>query len=244
MNRKSICILSALFLIPLLCLMFVQADEPETLPGAIIDGTEPGWVALGEDDFTNVNCYEDTWRWEDGILYCTGQPIGVMRTKETYTNFELVVEWRMMEPGGNSGMFVWVPLEALTVLEPGQLPRYGIEVQMLDHDYTRQFEESTGRTGNWFSTHGDIFPVGNSKLDPFPPLSPDGSRSFPRLELSKGVGEWNHYYVRCINGEVRLWVNGTEVSGGNNADPATGHICMESEGAPIEFRNLRIRELP
>ncbi|MGZ8940223.1 MAG: 3-keto-disaccharide hydrolase, partial [Limisphaerales bacterium] len=71
-----------------------------------------------------------------------------------------------------------------------------------------------------------------------------GSRSFPRKNLSKGVGEWNHYYVRAINGEVRLWVNGEEVSGGKNARPATGYLCLESEGSPIEFRNLRIREVP
>ncbi|MEO1971782.1 MAG: hypothetical protein ABGX07_09520 [Pirellulaceae bacterium] len=38
-----------------------------------------------------------------------------------------------------------------------------------------------------------------------------GTRSLPSQELSKGIGEWNHCYVRAINGEVRLWVNGTEV---------------------------------
>ena len=58
-------------------------------------------------------------------------------------------------------------------------------------------------------------------MTPFPPLSPNGSRSFPSKNLSKGVGEWNHYYVRCINGEVRLWVNGEEVSGGTGCEPRT-----------------------
>jgi hypothetical protein len=81
-------------------------------------------------------------------------------------------------------------------------------------------------------------------MTPFPPVSPKGDRSFPRKNLSKGVGEWNHYYVRAINGEVRLWVNGEEVSGGTNCEPRTGYLCLESEGAPIDFKNLRIRELP
>ena len=85
---------------------------------------------------------------------------------------------------------------------------------------------------------------GRSKLKPFPPLSADGSRSFPTKHLSKGVGEWNHYYVRCINGEVRLWVNGEEVSGGSEANPREGYICLESEGSPVNFKNIRIRELP
>ena len=59
-------------------------------------------------------------------------------------------------------------------------------------------------------------------MKPFAPTSPDGSRSFPAKRLCKGVGEWNHYYVRGINGEIRLWVNGEEVSGGTGCDPALG----------------------
>ncbi len=128
-----------------------------------------------------------------------------------------------MKSGGNSGFFVWVPDSALEGIKPGRLPRGGIEVQVLDHGYTEQFEKQTGKKATWFTTHGDIVPVGTSKLTPFPPLSPDGSRSFPRKNLSKGINEWNHYYVRCINGEVRLWVNGEEVSGGNHATPSEGH---------------------
>ena len=64
------------------------------------------------------------------------------------------------------------------------------------------------------------------------------------IDRTKGINEWNHYYIRAINGEVRLWVNGKEVSGGTNCEPANGYLCLESEGAPIEFKNLRIRELP
>ena len=78
----------------------------------------------------------------------------------------------------------------------------------------------------------------------FPPVAPDKKRSFPTKNLSKGIGQWNHYYIRAINGEIRLWVNGEEVSGGYNCDPKTGYLCLESEGAPIEFKNLKIRELP
>jgi hypothetical protein len=81
-------------------------------------------------------------------------------------------------------------------------------------------------------------------MKPFPPVSPGGERSFPRKNLSRGVGEWNHYYVRAINGEVRLWVNGEEVSGGTGIRPAWGYLCLESEGAPVEFKDIRMRELP
>jgi hypothetical protein len=119
----------------------------------------------------------------------------------------------------------------------------GIEIQMLDHGYTAQYERQSGKKADWFTTNGDVFAVGKSKLTPFEPRSPNGLRSFPRKSLSHGVGEWNSYYVRAINGEVRLWVNGEEVSGGRDADPRAGYLCVEAEGSPVEFRNLRIREV-
>ena len=115
---------------------------------------------------------------------------------------------------------------------------------MLDHGYTQQYEKANGKKADWFTTNGDLFPVNGTKFRPFEPKSPDGSRSFPRKNLSKGINEWNHYYIRCINGEIRLWVNGEEVSGGNGCDPCAGYVCLESEGAPVKFNSLRIRELP
>jgi hypothetical protein len=199
---------------------------------------------LTQADFTAVNCAPETWTWKDGVIRCTGQPVGVIRSVNTLTNFELVVQWRHLRSGGNSGVFVWASQEALSGLKAGQLPPGGIEVQVLDHGYAEQYEKQEGKKPDWFTTHGDVFPVGKSAMKPFPPVAPNSQRSFPRKNLSKGVGEWNHYYVRCINGEVRLWVNGEEVSGGTECTPSTGYLCLESEGAPVEFRNLRIRTLP
>ncbi len=220
------------------------ADEGSPLPKAWIDGTGPDWRTLGEDDFTNVNLDDDTWTWKDGVAHCTGQPIGVTRTKKAVENFELVAQWRHLASGGNSGIFVWASDDAIKDLPRDKLPRGGIEVQVLDNGYTEQYEQKTGKKAEFFTTHGDVFAVGTSTMKPFPPLSPNGSRSFPRKQLSKPHGEWNHYYVRAINGEVRLWVNGEEVSGGTDCQPRTGYICLESEGAPVEFKEIRIRELP
>jgi hypothetical protein len=227
-------------------LTIAVSDEPSAsgLPRACIDGTGTDWRALGQDDFAPVNGDPDTWTWKDGVIHCTGRPIGVIRTRTPVTNFELVAQWRHLQSGGNSGIFVWVPEAALKGIQPGRLPRGGIEVQILDHGYADRYEKKTGKKADFFTTHGDVFPVGTSKMKPFPPTSPNGSRSFPTKRLSKGVGQWNHYYVRGINGEVRLWVNGEEVSGGNGCNPASGYLCLESEGAPVEFRDLRIRELP
>jgi len=239
MNLLLLCSLALVSGLP------VPAQVPaQTAPRAFIDATGPGWKPLGEADFTNVNCNADTWTWKDGLVHCTGNPVGVIRTKKAFTNFELVATWRHLQKAGNSGIFVWAVDASLDGLKPGTLPRGGIEVQVLDHGYTEEYEKSSGKKADWFTTHGDVFPVGTSKMKPFAPISPDGNRSFPSKQLSKGLNEWNHYYVRAINGEVRLWVNGEEVSGGTACDPKAGYLCLESEGAPVEFKEIRIRELP
>lgn len=232
------------FILIMAACTLAAATQADDITKATIDGNGPGWVALTEKDFTNANCDASTWTWKpDGSIYCTGTPVGVLRSAKQYTNFELVVQWKHLKAGGNSGVFVWAPEKQFSTLKRNQLP-HGIEVQVLDHGYTEQYEKSSKKKATWFTTNGDVFPVGSSKMKPFPPLSPDGSRSFPRKNLSKGINEWNHYYVRAINGEIRLWVNGEEVSGGNHIEPRSGFLCLESEGSPIEFKGLRIRELP
>ncbi len=70
----------------------------------------------------------------------------------------------------------------------------------------------------------------------FEPVAPNGSAQFPRKQLSLGVDQWNHYYVRAINGEVRLWVNGEEVSGGSNCQPATATCASNPKARPLNSR--------
>jgi len=214
------------------------------LPKAFIDGVGEGWRAMTADDFAKVNCNDDTWKWTGGLIQCTGKPVGVIQSKKSYKNLEVVVQWRHLRSAGNSGIFIWTTEKSLAALKQGKgrLPK-GIECQVLDHGYQENHIKRSGKKSDWFTTHGDVFPVG-VKMKPFPPVAPNGRRSFPSKDLSKGVNEWNHYYIRCINGEVRLWVNGEEVSGGTDCQPCEGYLCLESEGSPIEFKNLRIRELP
>jgi hypothetical protein len=75
-------------------------------------------------------------------------------------------------------------------------------------------------------------------------VSKNGARSFPTEERSKSSPEWNHYRVVANHGEVRLSVNGEEVTVGKDCWPRKGYIFLESEGSECHFRNLRIQELP
>lgn len=240
-RRQLLLVFGLLALAPVL--REARADETPSAGVVRIDGG-PGWQTLTVDDFEQVNCDLDTWSMRDGEIYCTGKPVGVTRSKSQYTNLELSVEWQHLKKGGNSGLFLWATPKALENLPSGALPPGGIEIQVLENGFTELYEQNSGKKGDWFTTHGDVFPVGQSKMTPFPPLSPNGSRSFPSKHLSKPMGEWNYYYVRAIDGEIRLWVNGEEVSGGRDCSPASGYLCLESEGAPVKFRNLKVRELP
>jgi hypothetical protein len=60
----------------------------------------------------------------------------------------------------------------------------------------------------------------------------------------RGRGEWNTYDVVAVDGVIKLSVNGKFVNGISRTTQKKGYICMESEGAKIFFRNIRIMELP
>jgi hypothetical protein len=58
---------------------------------------------------------------------------------------------------------------------------------------------------------------------------------------AKPVGEWNTIEVYSEDGRVATLVNGALSGLGSGADPAAGHICLQSEGAPVEFRNIKVK---
>ena len=113
----------------------------------------------------NVNTAPDTWSVRDGLLVCSGQPIGVMRSDRPYENFILHVEWRHMRPGGNSGVFVW---SEGTVSDPSRLPK-GMEVQMLDLDWINQHPLKSGVPNHIGYVSGELFGAGGLSAIRRPP---------------------------------------------------------------------------
>ena len=184
----------------------------------------------------NVNTAPDTWQVEKDILVCSGQPIGVMRSEKQYENFILHIEWMHTEPGGNSGVFVWSNADPP---EETRLPD-GVEVQMLELEWVNM-NKRDGVTPPIAYVHGELFGVGEVQTIPD---NPRGTRSKSIENLCKGKGEWNTYDVVCVDGVIKLSVNGKFVNGIAGASQKKGYICLESEGARILFRNIRIIELP
>lgn len=186
--------------------------------------------------WVNVNTADDTWSVKGEELVSTGLPIGVMRSAKQYENFILHIEWMHLEPGGNSGVFVW---SKAIPDEKSRLPD-GVEVQMLELDWVN-LNKRDGVTPPIAYVHGELFGVGGVETVPD---NPRGTRSKSIENRCKGKGEWNTYDVVCVDGVIKLSVNGKFVNGISQSTQRKGYLCLEAEGAPIRFRNLKIIELP
>lgn len=187
-------------------------------------------------NWININTDPETWRKEKDILICSGLPIGVMRSEKQYENFIMTVEWRHMEAGGNSGVFVW------SDAVPGEKNRLpgGVEVQMLELDWVNQ-NIRDGVKPPIAYVHGELFGVGGVNTLPD---NPRGTRSKSIENRALGKGQWNSYKVVCVDGTIKLSVNGKFVNGISKSSIKKGYLCLESEGAEIQFRNFKIIELP
>jgi hypothetical protein len=188
-----------------------------------------GWV--------DVNTSPATWSVKDGLLVCSGLPIGVMRSEKQYENFILHIEWRHMKEGGNSGVFAWS--EGTTPADR-PLPK-GMEVQMLELQWPRLNPKPDGTPNHPGYVSGELF--GANGLTAIPD-NPRGERSMSTEPRCKGVGEWNTYVVVCVDGTIKLSINGKFVNGMRESSVRKGYLCLEAEGSEIHFRNIRILELP
>lgn len=145
MNKLYFQLVFAIFLISTACNRGVleQTGNPATHEWqSLFNGKNlDGWI--------DVNTSNETWHVKDETIICSGNPIGVMRSDKQYENFIMEIEWRHMEAGGNSGVFIWS--EGLP-FKDRRLAK-GIEVQMLELDYAIQ----NNRTDDY--VHGELFPT-------------------------------------------------------------------------------------
>jgi hypothetical protein len=199
------------------------------------DGFKPLFNGKDLTGWVNVNCAPETFTVKNGVIVCTGVPTGVIRSDRHYENFVLEMEWMHLKPKGNAGLFIWSdPLTA-----PGTPFTRSIEVQVMDG-----VEARNKRGDVIYTSDGDVFSIHGATLKPDRP-HPDGwQRCLPSEKRSKPAGQWNHYRVECNDGVLKLAVNGRVVSGASQCTPRKGYICLESEGSPVHFKNIRIKELP
>ena len=179
-----------------------------------------GWTFFLERSGANADGsmkMGDVWKVDGGRIRCSGVPNGYLRTIADYKDFVLTLEWRWVDKPGNSGVL-------LRVVGPDKIWPRTIEAQL-----------QSGNAGDFWLMDGARLETDPARVDP--------KAANHRLKLKaaeKPVGEWNLYEITVDSGRVRLKINGEVVNEGTGAEEVAGKIALQSEGAPIEFRNIRL----
>jgi hypothetical protein len=187
---------------------------------ALFNGKDlSGWEWVSSKEGVKA---EEVWSVKDGVLICSGKPAGYIRTeKDDYANYVLELEWRFPEgsAGGNSGVL----LHASTPKAIGIWPK-SLEAQL------------------FHKNAGDIWVIGETCE-----IENAAERVMERRHLNltddseKPIGQWNKYRILCKGDQITLYVNDVLVNHVTRCSATKGAICLQSEGAPIEFRNITLR---
>ncbi len=194
------------------------------------------WPDLFEADLSNAIFPEGVWTVEDGVL--TASEDQAIWTKKDHDNFILDLEFKTA-PGTNSGVIVycsdmknWIP--------------NSVEIQIAD-DFAEKWSKAPD---TWHC--GAIF-----------------GHLAPSKSVVKKPGQWNRFTIRCRDQKIDVALNGQRItsmdmslwtSAKTNPDgseipswlskplselPTKGKIGLQGKhaGAPIWFRNIKIREL-
>lgn len=194
------------------------SSEIELFNGEDLDN----WTVFVSDDTP-----ADSVFWvADGVINVSGIPHAYIRSNEVFENYELHLEWRWVEEPKNSGVLLHVTGE--NMIWPNC-----IEAQLM-----------AGKAGDFVLigkgagiTVRDSVSLITSEENRFAVIT-------KFLESSeKEAGEWNEYDITVNNGKIKLIVNGSVQNKCIDATKAKGNIALQSEGGPIQFRNITLRLL-
>ena len=154
---------------------------------------------------------------KNGVIHISGNPYGYMRTKESYSDYKLHVEWRWPAEATNSGVFVHAQ-------KPDSIWLKCVECQL-----------QAGNAGDFVCMNGADMDQHTDKKKSFVTKMSKSSE--------KPVGEWNKMEVICKANTIEVTVNGVLQNKGTNVNLSQGSVCLQSEGKEIEFRNVYLTKL-
>ena len=156
----------------------------------------------------------DVFGVKDGVITIAGEPFGYMMTDQSYSDYKLHLEWRWPEEPSNSGIFIHAePIDAVW-------PRCA-EVNLM-----------AGKAGDMIASGGSAFDE----------LKETGGRwmTSPVAESAeKPAGEWNTADIICQGNHIQAYINGV-LKNEVHFDRSEGPIALQSEGGPLEVRNVYI----
>jgi hypothetical protein len=153
----------------------------------------------------------------EGVIHITGNPFGYMRTRESFHDYKLHVEWRWPIEASNSGVFVHAQ-------PPDSIWLRCVECQL-----------KAGSAGDFVCMNGSDMNERTDKSKVFVPKLAGSSE--------KPIGEWNIMEIICSGNTIEVKVNGILQNKGTNVNISSGSICLQSEGKDIEFRNVFLTTL-
>lgn len=219
-----------------------EAVQPAQ-PVPLFNGRDlAGWVQFAQDGPPPAGC----WTVADGVIRCSGSPAGYLRTAGRYRDYRLTVEWRWTGPAPvgqdgkprsrNSGVI-------LHVQPPDAVWPAGLEAQLMEKNAGDFWVIGGVETAEHLALVAEA--VQAAGADEAARAQARGNRRTPKAQgaSEKSAGQWNTYDILCSGATITLWVNGVEQNRATGVTVREGHICLQSEGAGIEFRNVTLHPL-
>ncbi|HJV77336.1 MAG TPA: DUF1080 domain-containing protein, partial [Paludibacter sp.] len=169
------------------------------------------WIYIIKDKGVNAS---QVFKMDKGILKITGVSNGYLRTKRSYSNCEINLEWRWTQTLGNSGVLVHIqPKDTI----------WPVCYQV------QQKADAAGdiicMNGLWAKECTDKVKSTVAKMQP---------------SNEKPLGEWNSMKIICLNKTIKVYVNGVLQNNISEVTATKGFIGFQNEGKPLEFKNLSI----
>jgi len=174
---------------------------------------------IGEHWTADGKAPAEAWTLRDGMIACTGQPYGFLRSRKTYRNFVLRAEWRFQ--------LGWEPKTG------NEWPNAGFFI------FAREVKDGwpvSLEVQGYFGEAGSLFGVRGGRIT--------GAKRGPFVKDRPPLGSWDKYEITARDGKVTVVLNGALVNEGSDAWPPDGNVCLQSEGWPVYYRNVAIKELP
>ncbi len=184
-----------------------------------------GWVAEGNKEYKDADGQvKPVWSVQDGLLVCQGKGFGFLRYgQQEFGDFVFHVEYRMA-PRCNSGIGIRTRPFDTKQSQASRPSYYSYEIQLLDDAGKPPTKHSSGSLYRYVA---------------------------PKANPVKPAPEWNAIAIECVGSHIRITINGQpviDVDQGTIAQiknkPLKGSVCLQNHGGKIEFRNIRIQEIP